>query len=190
MSDSDSIQDDMTQTHATESDSDSMHNTEMSDIESMQDSDVDSNMHNNNCQRSRVHCQPNKHKETEKENLVPSQITIMQSNDTPFSSDESVLDVAVDYNVRDKIFNPWGDMNVNDIPLDITDTDTDSSTTSELMVVKTDQTPEVIFSPLSNIEHLNSTRNFHIKLKPSKHTIHLRGIGLVFKTQVCCYYSS
>ena len=81
-------------------------------------------------------------------------------------------------------------MNVNDIPLDITDTDTDSSTTSELMVVKTDQTPEVIFSPLSNIEHLNSTRNFHIKLKPSKHTIHLRGMGLVFKTQVCCYYSS
>ena len=42
--------------------------------ESMQDSDVDSNMHNNKCQRSRVHCQPNKHKETEKENLVPSQI--------------------------------------------------------------------------------------------------------------------
>ena len=52
----------------------------------------------------------------------------MQSNDTPSSSDESVLDVGVEYNVQDKIFNPWGDMNVNDIPLDITDTD--SSTTS------------------------------------------------------------
>ena len=97
LSDSDSIQDDMT--HAVESDSDSMHNTEMSDIESMQDSDVDSNVHNNNCQRLRAHCQPNKHKETKKENIVPSQITIMQSNDTPFSSDETVLDVGVDDNV-------------------------------------------------------------------------------------------
>ena len=70
-------------------------------------------------------------------------------------------------------------MNVNDIPLDITNTD--SSTTSESMIVKTEQAPEVIFSPLSNIEHLNSARNFHIKLKPSEHTIHFRGKGLVFK---------
>ena len=70
-------------------------------------------------------------------------------------------------------------MNVNDIRLVITDTD--SSTTSEPMVEKTEQAPEVIFSPLSNIECLNSARNFHIKLKPSEHTIHFRGIGLVFK---------
>ena len=34
---------------------------------------------------------------------------IMQSNDTPFSSDELVLNVGVDDNVQDKIVNPWGD---------------------------------------------------------------------------------
>ena len=80
----------------------------VSDSESMQDSDTDSNMHDNNCQRSRVHCQPNQHEQKKQENLVPSQIMIMQSNDTPFSSDESVLDVGVDDNVQDKIVNPWG----------------------------------------------------------------------------------
>ena len=116
------------------------------------------------------------------ENLIPSQITIMQSNDTPFSSDESVLDVGVDDYVQDnhKMFNPWGDMNVNDIPLDI-DTDTDSSTKSEPVIVKAEKPADVIFSPLSNMECLNSAKNFYIKLRPSKHTIHFKGIGLVFK---------
>ena len=108
----------------------------------------------------------------------------MQSNDTPFSSDESVLDVGVDENVQknDKLVNLWGDMNVNDIPLDIdTDTGTDSSTKSELIVVKTEKPPDVVFSPLSNIEHLNSAKKFYIKLRPSEHTICFKGIGLVFK---------
>ena len=106
----------------------------------------------------------------------------MQSNDTPFSSDESVLDAGIDENVQenDKKFNPWGDMNVNDIPLDI-DTDTDSSTKSEPIFVKTEKPPDVVFSLLSNIEHLNSAKKFYIKLRPSEHTICFKGIGLVFK---------
>ena len=51
-------------------------------------------------------------------------------------------------------------MNVNDIPLDI---DTDSSTKSEPIVVKTEKPPDVVFSLLSNIEHLNSAKKFYIK---------------------------
>ena len=106
---------------------------------------------------------------------------IMQSNDTPFSSDESVLDVGVDDYVQDnhKIFNLWGNMNVNGILLDI-DTDTDSSTNNEPVIVKAEKPPDV-FSPLSNIERLNSAKKFYIKLRPSDHTIHFKGIGLVFK---------
>ena len=108
----------------------------------------------------------------------------MQSNDTPFSSDESVLDVGVDDNVQDKIVNPWGDMNVDDILLDIDiDIDTDSSTTSEPIIVKPEKAPDIIFSPLSNTECLNSAKKFYIKLRPSKHTIHFKGIGLVFKNR-------
>ena len=66
-----------------------------------------------------------------------------------------------------------GDMNVDDIPLDIDidiDIDTDSSTTSEPIILKTDKASDIIFSLLSNIEHLNSAKKFYIKLRPSEHT--------------------
>ena len=114
--------------------------------------------------RSRVHSQHGQYDQNKikQENLVPSHITIMQSNDTLFSSDELVLDAGIDENVQenDKIFSPWGDMNINDIPLDIDiDTDTDSSTKSEPIIVKTEKPPDVVFSLLSNIEHLNSAKN-------------------------------
>ena len=36
-------------------------------------------------------------------------------------------------------------------------------------------------SPLSNTECLNSAKKFYIKLRPSDHTIHFKGIDLVFK---------
>ena len=54
-------------------------NMEISDTESIQESCTDSKKSFNNCQRSRVHkreCSNSGHKE---ENLVPSQITIMQT---------------------------------------------------------------------------------------------------------------
>ena len=154
----------------------------ISDTEIIQESDTDSNIHDNDCQRSRVHREHGKYDKDKQENLVPSQKMIMQSNDMPFSSDESVLDVGVDDYVQEnrKIFNPWGKMNVNDIPLDI-DTDTDSSMNNEPVIVKEKQAPDVVFNPLSNIEHLNTATKFYIKLRPSDHTIHFEGIGLVFK---------
>ena len=157
--DSDSVQDDMN----------------IYDTESIPESYKYSNISDNNCQRSRVHHKNCEYAQDKEENLVPSQITIMQSNDTPFSSDESVLDVGVD---ECKVDNPWGDIGVNDIPLDI---GTDSSTDSEPLIVNAENAPDVVFSPLSNIEHLNSAKKFYIKLRPSDHTIHFKGIGLVFK---------
>ena len=73
-------------------------------------------------------------------------------------------------------------MNVNDIPLNIDiDTDTDSSTKSQPVIVKAEKPPDVVFSPLSNIECLNSAKKFYIKLRPSEHTIRFKGIDLVFK---------
>ena len=62
-------------------------------------------------------------------------------------------------------------MNVNDIPLDI-DTDTNSNTSSEPAIVNSEEPPDVVFSPLSNIEFLNAAKKFYIKLRPSEHTIH------------------
>ena len=69
VSDSESIQDDV---GAAEFYSDSIqHNMDISDTESIKESDTDSNIHDNNCQRSRVHCQ---HDQNKQEKLVPSQI--------------------------------------------------------------------------------------------------------------------
>ena len=92
----------------------------------------------------------------------------MQSNNTPFSSDEFLLDLCVD---DCKVYNLWGNMNVNDIPLDI---DTDSSTDNEPYIVQVQKPVDVVFSPLSNIKHLNGAKKFHIKLRPSDHTIHFK----------------
>ena len=93
-SDSGSIQDDIS---AAASDSESLQNdygtvsgSESNDIasdsESMHEFDTNSNVHDDNCQRSRVHSQHGQYDQNKikQENLVPSQITIMQSNDTPF----------------------------------------------------------------------------------------------------------
>ena len=180
-SDSESVQDDYGTVSGSES------NGIASNSVSIQEFDTDSNVHDDNCQRSRVHSQQstvNMIKTKLNKKILYLQITIMQSNDTPFLSDELVLDVGIDENVQetDKILNPWGDMNVNDIPLDIeTDTDTDSSTKSEPITVKTEKPPDVVFSPLSISEHLNSAKRFYIKLRPSEHTIHFKGTDLVFK---------
>ena len=60
-------------------------------------------------------------------------------------------------------------MNVNDIPLDIdTDTNTDSSIKNEPIIVKAEKPPDVV---LSNIECLNSSKKFYIKLRQFEHTI-------------------
>ena len=140
-SDSESVQDEYGTVSGSES------NGIASNSESIQEFDTNSNVHDDNCQRSRLHSQHGQYDQNKikQENLVPSQIAIMQSNDAPFLSDELVLDVGVDENVQEnyKIFNPWGDMNVNDIPLDI-DTDTDSSTKNEPIIVKTEKPQSLI----------------------------------------------
>ena len=50
-----------------------------------------------------------------------------------------------------------------------------SSTLPTVTGVK--KAPDVIFSPLSNMEHLNTAKKFNIKLQPSDHTVSYRGIG-------------
>ena len=106
----------------------------------------------------------------------------MQSNHSPFSSDESVLEVcSVNVNNNDghndcddDNNNPWGDMDIHDIPLDIKyeepETMSDnssidsSSSSSSPTVTGVEKGPVVILSPLSNIECRNAAKNFFIKL--------------------------
>ena len=58
-------------------------------------------------------------------NIKQQQIVIISNNDIPISSDESLIDIdsVNDSNDDDKsihnTFNPWCDMDIDDIPLDI-----------------------------------------------------------------------
>ena len=116
--------------------------------------------------------------------ISQSQITIMQSNDSLFSSDESVLKVCSvndnndydddDYNDDYHNNNPWGDMDIRDIPLDVKDEQADtmsnnsstnsSSSGSSPTVTGVKKAPDVNFSPLSHMERLNAAKKFYIKL--------------------------
>ena len=130
--------------------------------------------------------------------ISQEQITIIQSNDRPFSSDESIIEVVsekfysshndsdeVDCDDIDNKNNPWGDMDVQEIPLDMKYEELDemsnntsinsssSSTSSSGSFIKTgiEKGPDVIFSPLSNIDRLNAAKKFYIKLRPSDHIV-------------------
>ena len=129
--------------------------------------------------------------------ISQEQITIIQSNDRPFSSDESVIEVVsekhysshndsndVDCDAIDNKNNPWGNMDVQEIPLDIKHEELDgmsNNTSINSSSSSSSSSPDVIFSPLSNIDRLNAAKKFHIKLRPSDHILSHRGIGFVFK---------
>ena len=123
--------------------------------------------------------------------ISQEQITIIQSNDRLFSSDESVIEVVsekhysshndsddVDCDDIDNKNNPLGDMDVQEIPLDIKHEELDvmsdntsissssssSSSSGSPIITGVEKAPDVIFSPLSNINRLNAAKKFHIKL--------------------------
>ena len=89
-------------------------------------------------------------------------------------------------------------MDVQEIPLDMKHEELDgmsnntsinssfSSTSSSGSIIITgiEKGPDVIFSPLSNIDRLNAAKKFHIKLQPSDHIVSHRGIGFVFKQKL------
>ena len=52
------------------------------------------------------------------EDILQSQIVTMSNIDKQFSSDESLVDVDSNQSKPNPL-NPWGDMNVQDIPMDI-----------------------------------------------------------------------
>ena len=83
------------------------------------------------CQRTRIH-KLDKNRKFDSYPISQEQITIIQSNDRPFSSDESVIEVVsekhysshndsddVDCDDIDNKNNPWGNMDVQEIPLNI-----------------------------------------------------------------------
>ena len=80
------------------------------------------NCDDNGCQRSQ-HYKKHKHSKQAKqdnfiEDILQPQIVIMSNTDKQFSSDESLVDVDSNQSKHNPL-NPWGDINAQDIPMDI-----------------------------------------------------------------------
>ena len=106
---------------------------------------------------------------------IKSQIVIMSSCEMPVSSDESeTTDVVNDRNI-----NPWGDIPVDDIPIEILeDLHTDSDSSCDVIDVQTP--PPMIFNPLSVKQCKMAGLKFFLVLNPSTHMVNNSGVGKMF----------
>lgn len=96
----------------------------------------------------------------------------MSSQEMPLSSDNS----ESIYVVSDRYMNPWGNMPVDNIPLEIVeDLHTDSDASCDLIDV--DKGPSVPFRPLSDKQCRLAAFKFFLILTPANHVVNFAGVG-------------
>ena len=80
---------------------------------------------------------------------VPSQIVIISSKELQMSSDESSTTSTIDVGIASVTpTNPWGDIDVKDIPIEIVDHFSDSE--DSVLVYDSTAKTKVIFKPLTD----------------------------------------
>ena len=136
---------------------------------------------NLDCQRAQGY-QPKKFDVPLTLTTIKSQIVIMSSCEMPVSSDESeTIDVVNDRNI-----NPWEDIPVDDIPIEIVDnlhndTDIDSDSSCDLVDV---QTPALmVFNPLTDEECKLAGLKLFLVLNPSNHALKYSGVSKIFSKE-------
>ena len=98
----------------------------------------------------------------------------MSSKELPVSSDESsTIDVGCE--PMPSPINPWGDMNVDDIPLKIVDHFSDSET--DIVITDVSKKPSVIFNPLTYEDHKFATMKFNLVISEKSHWVEYNNIG-------------
>ena len=115
---------------------------------------------------------------------IKSQIVIMSSCEMPVSSDESETIDVVNDRINDRNINPWGDIPVDDIPIEIVDNlhnDTDGDSSCDLIDVQTP--PPMVFNPLMDEEGKLAGVKFFLVLNPSDHALKYSGISKVFHNE-------
>ena len=89
----------------------------------------------------------------------------MSSKELTVSSDESsTIDVGCE--PMPSPIHPWGDMNVQDIPLEIVDHFSDSET--EIVITNVSNKPSVIFKPLTYEDHKFAAVKFNLVIRERK----------------------
>ena len=106
---------------------------------------------------------------------IKSQIVIVSSTEMPLSLDDSeTIDVG---NERaEAVLNPWGDLNVDEIPIEIVD-DLHQTGDSDLTIVGEESQNEHQFIPLNNDDHKQVGLKFGLALNNTNHLLHFKGVG-------------
>ena len=112
-------------------------------------------------------------KEKCNENLIKSQFVIMSSHNNLLSSDESVISVG-------NYVNPFGDIKVNDIPMEIvedlhTAEEYDSVRVCSSKVVK--PADKVFFWALQHLERISAGSRLFIKIHSDDRNVMFNGVG-------------
>ena len=106
---------------------------------------------------------------------IKSQIVIVLSTEMPLSSDDSeTIDVGSDR--VEHALNPWGDLNVDEIPIEIVD-DLHQTGDSDLTIVGEESQKEQQFSLLNNDNHKQVGLKFGLALNNSDHLLEFKGVG-------------
>ena len=135
----------------------------------------------NNCKRAKIY-RPSESKIPHTLTSIKSKIVIMSSKEMPVSSDESeTIDVGHEMALG-KVF---GDLNVDDIPIQIVDdlmnsTEQDSDDT----IIMTDgaQLVDVHFNPPNEQDRCAAALKFSLVITGATHPVVNIGVGMIMKT--------
>ena len=148
------------QTYKTNSDN-TQFETESNDISDDSQDDMvfnfSSNCKGQSCQRANI---PNLHKTLtpkKTQDTVSSQIVIVSSKEMPMSSDESsTIDIGTEFSQPNSPVssvtnqNQWGDMDIDDIPIEIVDDlmfSGDEESMEGLQIIKNSKAPLIVYNP-------------------------------------------
>ena len=104
---------------------------------------------------------------------IPSQIVIISSKELPVSSDESsTIDVGTE--APPSPINPWGEMDVNKIPIEIVDHFSDME---EDVIISESSSKECIhFNPLTDYERKVAALKFNLVITGTSHPVTYTGV--------------
>ena len=106
---------------------------------------------------------------------ISSQIVIISSKELPvLSDDSSTIDVSIDEAPPSPI-NPWGNMNVNDIPIEIIDDFSD--TKHKMLITDVTKKPSMYFKPLNDEDWKITAMKFNLVISEKNHQVEYRGVG-------------
>ena len=156
--------------NSTQEEMSSVPNSTQEDISSDSDSQMESDYVSTCCERAHVYkSQSNQNHITS--TPIKSQTVIVSSQEMPLSSDDSeTIDVVGLDNPR----NPFSDMDVNDIPIEIVDNLNDKS---DVTVTKVDPPPVCLFTPISDQDCVKAALKFSFVINPTSHPVRFVGVG-------------